>query len=841
MRFYLKRQKTISELTMETTEDIATSISNPSIRSDQLPNGNNGKQVGVQLNAKSITFVPRKKTNAVRETNNNGNARPNFNKFDGRQHQVDSTDSSPGVKINKNKFIPSNSNYEAQFLQVVDKIAMKFPILSREYTTASNNIKGMIELSIAPSDPEFPYELEKLNLKIIVGVENRFQLPSLVKVLNADIPRAFAVNIEGAFIKQCNLKKNQLIENLVWLDRNLTEVLKRPEANIIKFVRRAPVESGSMKINDAVSDNNVNEKKQIAVVKNNIVNSSFNTQHNDLFNHYNISVEKKQETETVGLTPELKMRREKEITQIERRFRRHHKVICDDKDKYVFEVKLEPSDPDFKFKKECSYYYLTITIPALYPTQGSSISLKIIPGRQALTIKDYMFKNVEKGFNDYASKSNTTTILHCVNWLDTRLESLMTLPPLETSIPTPPKSPEMNNNSSKIHYHHDIYNNNSKTHYQHEMNSNSPKVYQHHGKNGDKYDFKELIDSKESYMNPYSKEKQNESLTIYNDNEHQAKEEMNSQLPPPTSHNGIQLKFSNHEIKNVSLLIAESVELEAVCERCKARLASPKLLPHHQTFFSCSKCNNNLALRFRPTIIHHDSDSLGYLDNLNCSPISITKVSLTVSCNKCENLNIGLNGFKSILLSTTVSEICRSCHTHFSVEMGLCKFIRLAPSAAIFELPTSTSNLPKAQLLGVLPRKEKLDIKLGTPLPSFGTCSHYRKSYRWLRFPCCGQAFPCSTCHDQSVQSTENNHESVYATSMICGYCSKEFNYFSGNQNQPQCKACGHLLTHSSKGKAFWEGGKGTRDRSKMNKNEGRKYKGLNKTVSKKKQAEEKI
>uniref|UniRef100_A0A1I8JQZ7 C3H1-type domain-containing protein n=1 Tax=Macrostomum lignano TaxID=282301 RepID=A0A1I8JQZ7_9PLAT len=34
------------------------------------------------------------------------------------------------------------------------------------------------------------------------------------------------------------------------------------------------------------------------------------------------------------------------------------------------------------------------------------------------------------------------------------------------------------------------------------------------------------------------------------------------------------------------------------------------------------------------------------------------------------------------------------------------------------------------------------DIRPGQPLPSNGTCRHYKRSYRWLRFPCCGRAFP---------------------------------------------------------------------------------------------------
>ena len=77
-------------------------------------------------------------------------------------------------------------------------------------------------------------------------------------------------------------------------------------------------------------------------------------------------------------------------------------------------------------------------------------------------------------------------------------------------------------------------------------------------------------------------------------------------------------------------------------------------------------------------------------------------------------------------------------------------------------------------------------IKEGRPLPDEGTCKHYKKSYRWLRyvfmlsvhvylihiiymaqvcinvictvltmifssvnrFPCCGKVYPCDVCHE---------------------------------------------------------------------------------------------
>lgn len=36
----------------------------------------------------------------------------------------------------------------------------------------------------------------------------------------------------------------------------------------------------------------------------------------------------------------------------------------------------------------------------------------------------------------------------------------------------------------------------------------------------------------------------------------------------------------------------------------------------------------------------------------------------------------------------------------------------------------------------------------GHELPNLGSCDHFKKSLRWLRFPCCGKACACPVCHE---------------------------------------------------------------------------------------------
>lgn len=110
--------------------------------------------------------------------------------------------------------------------------------------------------------------------------------------------------------------------------------------------------------------------------------------------------------------------------------------------------------------------------------------------------------------------------------------------------------------------------------------------------------------------------------------------------------------------------------------------------------------------------------------------------------------------------------------------------------------------------------KENLGIVAGQELPRCGRCKHYSKSCRWFRFSCCSKVFPCDKCHDLG-----SDHPNEHANRMICGFCSREQNY-----RPEDCLIC-HSVLIGKKGSGFWEGGKGTRDKTRMSRKDPRKYK----------------
>ena len=62
--------------------------------------------------------------------------------------------------------------------------------------------------------------------------------------------------------------------------------------------------------------------------------------------------------------------------------------------------------------------------------------------------------------------------------------------------------------------------------------------------------------------------------------------------------------------------------------------------------------------------------------------------------------------------------------------------------------------------------------KEGVSLTLNGACKHFKKSFRWLLYPCCNEWFACNHCHDLRVSSHECDPDGV--DKMMCGFCSKQ-------------------------------------------------------------------
>lgn len=196
----------------------------------------------------------------------------------------------------------------------------------------------------------------------------------------------------------------------------------------------------------------------------------------------------------------------------------------------------------------------------------------------------------------------------------------------------------------------------------------------------------------------------------------------------------------------------------------------------------CPKCSLLLSLALRPTLLHEGDPTVGYIDcpSGHAVPTTVNTMRLLCTCLECGALAEVPR--LSPPTHRTWESSCRSCFTRLRLDA------RTVDVAAASVAPPPALGAWKHSRTGAGTRGAQRLIP-GRPLPDGGTCKHYGQSYRWLRFPCCGVAFPCDVCHDAA-----SDHPSEWARRMICGHCAREQPFSS----TAPCVACGRFLSRRS-------------------------------------------
>ena len=219
----------------------------------------------------------------------------------------------------------------------------------------------------------------------------------------------------------------------------------------------------------------------------------------------------------------------------------------------------------------------------------------------------------------------------------------------------------------------------------------------------------------------------------------------------------------------------------------------------------CSKCSNLLSCRLRAGLIHEGAASLGYIVALNCAAQVASCAELWASCLECGEAHC----VPRFTAPGTHEASCQRCHARLKLE---CREWEVEVRAGGRAPPAAPASI----------RPGHVRYPAGRPLPERGACSHFKQSYRWLRFPCCGLAFPCPECHDCA-----QSHPHERAKRMLCGHCSREQPF----TNAP-CVACGEELRKRAARTAHWEGGEGQRVQALLSSKDRRKFTGRAKVAS---------
>jgi len=277
--------------------------------------------------------------------------------------------------------------------------------------------------------------------------------------------------------------------------------------------------------------------------------------------------------------------------------------------------------------------------------------------------------------------------------------------------------------------------------------------------------------------------------------------------PVQVARRGFEIKFQQLVIKKIGILKVMAAVVQVSCTRCDKRV-TVTLSAGKGVMLIC-ECRMEQVVRLRPALAHAHSDVMGYFDLERCEVIDILNINATLNCDNCFS-DLLIKGLKRGVRT----ESCRKCFAEMYTSFEGFIIEKLGGRSVHVDTETAVDTNKK--------KRKKQIFSVGSPLPKNGVCKHYRNSKRWFRYPCCQTAYPCEKCHDDA-----SDHKYEWANRHLCGACSKE-----QNVSQKICIKCG---TEFLRGKsAFWEGGKGCRNKNAMSRNAKQKFRGMNKTISKK-------
>lgn len=609
-------------------------------------------------------------------------------------------------------------------------------------------------MKIVPSDPDFPFEMDVLDCNLQVPAQYPKDVPS-IRVLNKDMPRGFAINVEKGFDRLAASKSLTLLDLMKSLDKNLEVFLSERKAETITLVTNA-------------------DKRHVQ----NVPVRALELQ----------GVPKPASTPTpVKAVPAEPVftadqravaaeRRKAEIRQLEARLGRLP-LYNKSGDGIAYTLPLEPRKRSDLSGAVQAIKTFKLFVPTLYPLQPCRVQLEVQTSDAT--------RNIEREFANRAEQERSTNLMGHINYLAQNMHVMAKV--VEAKVPEP--APEQPTAQHKFieHEKEDLNSNNLEV----EDKERSHIVHIPRPPEWTVIDSSDVEDSSDDYSYDSGDESGPGGVDVDS-------EEPLGPSPAHVAEKGTALSFPFLELYGIELLEVVVLNITIKCERCKDTMDVNNLKNLTSRTETCKKCASPLTVGFRRELLHSNNIRAGFLDLDGCTIVDMLPSRFIPTCSECST-SYPLPGIVSVRGETT-STNCRECHQKLSFKLPETKFLRI-----------TTSHLPPSG-----PRrkpKESLGLVAGTELPKRGRCKHYAKSYRWFRFSCCAKVYACDRCHDESEE-----HPNEHANRMICGWCSREQNY-----RPEDCGVC-HGVVVGKKGSGFWEGGKGTRDRTRMSRKDKRKH-----------------
>ncbi|KAG5361511.1 hypothetical protein CJU90_2896 [Yarrowia sp. C11] len=649
-------------------------------------------------------------------------------------------------------------NKENQRANEINQIKRRWKSVTEQIPEDAARDAGATTLAfdMAPSDPDFPFEISFLNVKMTVPKNYPSDMPS-IEVQNKDIPKGFALNVDAGFysIAREHLGRMSLLRIMYQLDNRLEEFLKMDKAKtikIVKYAKKASPEPKPKAFNPSAS----------AFVPSAVKSAPAPVA--QIFVPPRVAAEQKKQVE-------LLRARIKDLPL--------HKETASGYYYSLNRLEIYQSFSTPEIFQNKPVLKARLFVPKRFPeTRDVRIELLEVPQKIGRVVEQNFAR-----FAKYTTEKWTLTAL--VNYFVTKFTKLCD--DIDDVKETQREKEGVRGKGKEVDTEGEVST----------VTEGVEKVSLNEVSTEDK-DTEATGTETAEEDTELEADESDHKVTSYTDD------------VPTLEPRGTEIKLSGIELVNIGVLECSTLNLTVNCTRCKTAndiqgiVAGPYGRDGKAVGVACSQCNQTLVVAFRKNLIHSFNHCAGYLDLEGCVPFDMMPSLFIPTCMNCsESFPQPLKGLQSGF-SATVN--CRECHIRMTVRIPQCTF------EVIDDYVIPADRLKKVHVRKRA--KENLGIKIGEPLPNEGTCRHYKKSHRWLRFSCCGKVFPCDKCHDDVSM-----HVAEHANRMLCGACSRE------QTITKECDSCGY--SYVPRHSAHWEGGKGMRDQARMSKKDSRKYKRL--------------
>lgn len=458
--------------------------------------------------------------------------------------------------------------------------------LRRRYSPKETVQQGggtLLKFSLAPSDPDFPFEMTALDCVLSVPSAYPKSTPSL-KVGNRDIPRGFALNVESGFKGLVQDKQDAtLLELMKSLDKNLEAFLSAPKADTVKLVPNKDTRHLS-----ALPSRSVEPIAPSKVGDTKLSQSSSITSDPG-------PVKPPQVYTTEEKTAAAK-RREVETRQLEARMGRLP-LFKKSGDGIAYTVPIEPKSRAELSVALQSVKSVQLFVPLLYPLQPCRVQLDGVDAADS--------RSIAKGFEEKILQNKALALMGHVNYLAQNMHVLaktgleperkpiqLAVQPAEES--TAPKSkgkkPEGIQDPERSHI---------------QFIPRPPEWT--------------VVDSDDA------EDTNSDDIYSYDTEEESSDVEgggvdVHEQQPPPTSkqEKGTAISFPFIELYGIELLEVVVLNITVKCERCKEITEIKGLKNGITNSESCKKCAVTLTAGFRRDMVHANAVRAGFLDLEGC-------------------------------------------------------------------------------------------------------------------------------------------------------------------------------------------------------------------------------